>query len=34
MSNMDSLTGIANRRCFDATLEHEYSRLRRSNSKL
>jgi diguanylate cyclase (GGDEF)-like protein len=31
---MDSLTGIANRRCFDATLEHEYSRLRRSNSKL
>ncbi len=34
LSNKDSLTGIANRRCFDATLEHEYSRLRRSNSKL
>jgi diguanylate cyclase (GGDEF)-like protein/PAS domain S-box-containing protein len=34
LSNMDSLTGIANRRCFDATLEHEYSRLRRSKSKL
>ncbi|HHV97362.1 MAG TPA: GGDEF domain-containing protein [Clostridiaceae bacterium] len=31
---MDSLTGIANRRCFDATLEHEYSRLIRSKSKL
>jgi diguanylate cyclase (GGDEF)-like protein/PAS domain S-box-containing protein len=34
LSNQDSLTGIANRRCFDATLEHEYYRLRRSNSKL
>jgi len=34
LSNQDSLTGIANRRCFDATLEHEYSRLSRSNSKL
>jgi len=34
LSNKDSLTGIANRRCFDATLEHEYSRLMRSNSKL
>ncbi|NLY42557.1 MAG: diguanylate cyclase [Clostridiaceae bacterium] len=34
LSNKDSLTGIANRRCFDATLEHEYSRFRRSNSKL
>jgi len=34
LSNKDSLTGIANRRCFDATLEREYSRLRRSNSKL
>ncbi|HHU49612.1 MAG: GGDEF domain-containing protein [Caldicoprobacterales bacterium] len=34
LSNKDSLTGIANRRCFDATLEHEYFRLRRSNSKL
>jgi len=34
LSNMDSLTGIANRRCFDATLEHEYSRLIRSKSKL
>ena len=34
LSNRDSLTGIANRRCFDAALEHEYSRLRRSNSKL
>jgi len=34
LSNKDSLTGIANRRCFDATLECEYSRLRRSNSKL
>jgi len=34
LSNMDSLTGIANRRSFDATLEREYSRLRRSNSRL
>ncbi|NLZ39446.1 MAG: diguanylate cyclase [Firmicutes bacterium] len=34
LSNTDSLTGIANRRCFDATLEHEYFRLRRSNSQL
>jgi diguanylate cyclase (GGDEF)-like protein len=34
LCNKDSLTGIANRRYFDATLEHEYSRLRRSNSKL
>lgn len=34
LSNKDSLTGIANRRCFDAILEHEYSRLRRSNSRL
>ncbi|MGI6551544.1 MAG: sensor domain-containing diguanylate cyclase [Bacillota bacterium] len=34
LSNKDSLTGIPNRRCFDATLEHEYSRLRRSKSKL
>jgi len=34
LSNQDSLTGIANRKCFDATLEHEYSRLKRSNSKL
>ncbi|NLY54019.1 MAG: diguanylate cyclase [Firmicutes bacterium] len=34
LSNQDSLTGVANRRCFDATLEHEYSRLRRSNSQL
>jgi len=34
LSNTDSLTGIANRRCFDTTLEHEYYRLRRSNSKL
>jgi len=34
LSNKDSLTGIANRRCFDSTLEHEYSRLSRSNSKL
>ena len=34
LSNKDSLTGIANRRCFDTTLEHEYSRLKRSNSKL
>jgi diguanylate cyclase (GGDEF)-like protein len=34
LSNTDSLTGIANRRYFDATLEHEYYRLRRSNSKL
>ena len=34
LSNKDSLTGIANRRCFDATLEHEYLRLSRSNSKL
>lgn len=34
LSNQDSLTGIANRRCFDATLEHEYFRLKRSNSKL
>jgi len=34
LSNKDFLTGIANRRRFHATLEHEYSRLRRSNSKL
>ena len=34
MSNTDSLTGIANRRCFDETLEREYSRLSRSNSRL
>lgn len=34
LSNQDSLTGIANRRCFDATLEREYSRLRRSRSQL
>ncbi len=34
LSNQDSLTGIANRRCFDATLEREYSRLKRSHSKL
>jgi len=34
LSNKDSLTGIANRRCFDATLEHEYYRLKRTNSEL
>jgi len=34
LSNKDSLTGIANRRCFDSTLAHEYSRLKRSNSRL
>jgi diguanylate cyclase (GGDEF)-like protein/PAS domain S-box-containing protein len=34
LSNTDSLTGIANRRCFDAVLEREYLRLRRSKSKL
>jgi diguanylate cyclase (GGDEF)-like protein/PAS domain S-box-containing protein len=34
LSNRDSLTGIANRRCFDATLEREYSRLIRTKSKL
>lgn len=34
LSNKDPLTGIANRRYFDAVLEHEYSRLRRSNSQL
>ena len=34
LSNRDSLTGIANRRCFDETLEREYSRLKRSRSKL
>ena len=30
LSNTDSLTGIANRRCFDQTLERGYLRLRRS----
>ena len=34
LSNKDGLTGIANRRCFDDTLDREYFRLRRSNSKL
>lgn len=34
LSNKDSLTGIANRRCFDATLKYEYSRLRRTKSEL
>lgn len=34
LSNKDSLTGIANRRCFDATLKYEYSRLRRVKSEL
>jgi len=34
LSNTDSLTGIANRRSFDSALEHEYYRLRRSNSEL
>lgn len=34
LSNTDGLTGIANRRCFDATLESEYLRLKRTNSKL
>jgi len=34
LSNKDSLTGIANRRLFDATLEQEYSRLRRTKSRL
>lgn len=27
LSNKDSLTGIANRRCFDAALEHEYQKI-------
>ncbi len=34
LTNKDSLTGIANRRCFDEKLEQEYFRLRRTNSKL
>jgi diguanylate cyclase (GGDEF)-like protein/PAS domain S-box-containing protein len=34
LSNTDGLTGIANRRNFDMTLEREYSRLSRTNSYL
>ncbi len=34
LSNTDSITGIANRRCFDTTLEHEYNRLSRSKLQL
>ncbi len=34
LSNTDSLTGIANRRCFDAALAREYARLSRTKSKL
>ncbi|HYF75144.1 MAG TPA: diguanylate cyclase [Candidatus Nitrosocosmicus sp.] len=34
LTRMDGLTGIANRRYFDEFLEHEYSRLKRSNSEL
>jgi len=34
LSMTDGLTGIANRRCFDQTLEREWSRAKRSNMPL
>jgi diguanylate cyclase (GGDEF)-like protein len=34
LSNTDPLTGLANRRIFDQTLERECSRVRRTNSQL
>lgn len=34
MATMDSLTQIANRRCFDQTLEHEWQRLSREQQPL
>jgi diguanylate cyclase (GGDEF)-like protein len=34
LANLDGLTGVANRRCFDETLEHEWRRLSRDKQPL